>query len=84
MGCRQTGDAFLLYCPHQEDYERLAQELLLDVFVSEDVAGEVSLRFGVFVNARQEPNIEERFVCAKIAADKVQDSTAMCGFYELD
>ena len=85
MGCRQTGDAFLLYCPHQEDYERLVQDLLLDVFANEEIAGEASMRFGVFVNAQQEPNIEERFVCAKIAADKVrEDSTAMCGFYELD
>lgn len=85
MGCRQTGDAFLLYCPHQEDYERLVQDLLLDVFANEEIAGEASMRFGVFVNAQQEPSIEERFVCAKIAADKVrEDATAMCGFYELD
>jgi diguanylate cyclase (GGDEF)-like protein len=84
MGCRQTGDTFLLYCPHQENYEQLAQDLLLDVFANEEIAGEVSMRFGVFVNAQQEPNIEERFVCAKIAADKVQGTNAACGFYELD
>ena len=82
MGCRQTGDAFLLYCPHQEDYEQLVRDLLMDVFANEEIVGEVSMRFGVFVNAQQEHNIEERFVCAKIAADKVRDdSTTVCGFY---
>ena len=84
MGCRQTGDAFLMYCPHQENYEQLIQELLQDFFANEEIAGKVSLRFGVFVNAQQEPDIEERFVCAKIAADKVQGTNAACGFYELD
>ena len=85
MGCRQTGDAFLLYCPHQEDYEQLLHELLLDVFSNEEFSDELSIRFGVFANARQEPNIEERFVCAKVAAEKVRDDPAVvCGFYELD
>ena len=85
MGCRQTGDTFLLYYPHQEDYEQLVQDLLVDVFANEEIAGEVSMRFGVFVNAQREPNIEERFVRAKIAADKVRnDSTAVCSFFERD
>ncbi|MBR3316575.1 MAG: diguanylate cyclase, partial [Atopobiaceae bacterium] len=75
MGCGQTGDAFLLYCPHQEDYEQLLHELLLDVFSNEEFSDELSIRFGVFANARQEPSIEERFVCAKIAAEKVRDDS---------
>ena len=31
------------------------------------------MRFGVFTNALQEANIEERFNRAKIAADRVKD-----------
>ena len=85
MGCRQTGDVFLLYCPHQEDYEQLVQELLSDVVAIEEITAEVSVKLGVFVNAQQEPSIEERFVCARIAADEVQDDpTTACCFYELD
>ena len=83
MGCRQAGDTFLLYCPHQKDYEQLVQELLADVFANEEIANEVDMRFGVFVDAKQEPNIEERFVRAKIAADRVRDdAAAVCGYYQ--
>lgn len=66
IGCRKDGDTFLLYCLHQEDYEKLLQE-----FVSE------ILRFGVFVDARQELNIEERFVRAEIAADRIKDDSQL-------
>ena len=39
----------------------------------------------VYIDARQEPNIEERFIRAEIAADRTNDdSQIMCGFYELD
>ena len=83
MGCRQAGDTFLLYCPHQEDYEKLVQELLADVFANEEIAGKVSMRFGVFVDAKQEADIEERFVCATIAANESRDDSAVtCGFYD--
>jgi hypothetical protein len=41
------------------------------------------MRFGVFADARQEPDIEERFKLAKIAADKVKnDPETICGFYD--
>ena len=35
--------------------------------------GKAALRFGLFIDAQQEPHIEERFVRAKNAADKVND-----------
>ena len=43
----------------------------------------VRLRFGVFANSRQVEDIEERFVCAIIAADRVKNNPEeTCGFYE--
>lgn len=84
IGCRQEGDTFLLYCPHQEDYEQLFKKFLTDLFVEKETASKVPLRFGVYVNAQQEQNIEERFTCAKIAADSVEyDPQTICGFYEV-
>ncbi|MBR3739076.1 MAG: diguanylate cyclase [Clostridia bacterium] len=85
IGCRQGGDTFLLYCPHQDDYEQLIAEFLSDVFDDKETADKVRLRFGVFTDARQEADIEERFDRAKIAADRVKDdSQKICGFYDLN
>jgi hypothetical protein len=75
---------FLLYCPQQDDYEQLFQGFLYDAFAEDELTGKVTLRFGVFAFAQQEPNIEERFVYAKIAADRVKDDpNTICGFYNL-
>ncbi|MBR3234506.1 MAG: hypothetical protein IKG11_02715 [Atopobiaceae bacterium] len=54
-----------------------------DVFVEEETAEKVSLKFGVYPCAQRETDIEERFVCAKIAADSVRDNPhKISGFYE--
>ena len=85
IGCRKDGDTFLLYCPHQDDYEELLQELLPDGFTDQGIANRVDLRLGVYVDARREPSVEERFARAEIAADRARDDSRMtCGFYELD
>ena len=85
IGCRQGGDTFLLYCPHQDDYEQLMREFLSGLFDEKETSDKVRLRFGVFTDAGQEPNIEERFDRAKIAADRVKDdSEKTCGYYELN
>ena len=48
------------------------------------VTDKVDLRFGVYTNAKQMTDIEERFVRAKIAADRVKDDEQKkCGFYDL-
>lgn len=83
IGCRKGGDTFLLYCPHQEDYEQLLKKFSEDLFVEKDTADKVNLRFGVYLNAQQEPDIEKRFACAKSAADSIEnDPEKICGFYE--
>ena len=82
LGCRQGGDIFLLYCPHREDYEELFRKFASDVAADEAVADKINLRFGVFADAQREADIEERFVRAKIAADRVKDdSEKQCGYY---
>ena len=69
LGCRQGGDTFLLYCPHQENYDQLLQKFLADVFVEKETAHKVSLRFGVFEHAERERDIEKRLEFAIKAAD---------------
>jgi hypothetical protein len=77
-------DTFLLYCPRQDDYERLIREFTSEVLAEGELAGKVHMRFGVFANAQQEADVEERFVRAKIAADRVKDDPeATCGYYDL-
>ena len=84
IGCRQGMDTFLLYCPRQDDYEQLTQEFTSEVLAEEGMEDKVHMRFGVFSNAQQEADIEERFVRAKIAADRVKDDPqVICGYYDL-
>lgn len=84
IGCRQDGDTFLLYCLHQDDYEQLFQEFIADVYEDQEIAERINLRFGVYTDARREPDVEERFIRAEIAADRVKDDPqSMCGFYDL-
>ena len=82
ISCREEDDTFLLYCPHQDNYEQLINEFLSDVFSGEEIADKVSIRFGVLSDARQVENIQERFEFAKIAADRVKNGPERnCGFY---
>ncbi len=82
IGCREGGDTFLLYCPHQDDVEQLLRSFLADVFAEKEIENKVSLRIGVFSNAQQKTEVEERFSCAKTAADIVKDDPKeICGFY---
>ncbi len=53
--------------------------------MDKDTASKVSVRIGVFANARREPDIEERFAHAQTAADSVRnDPDKVCGFYEME
>lgn len=83
IGCRKGGDTFLLYCPHREDYEQLIGKFTADLYVEKDTAEKVTLRFGVFANAEQEPDVEQRFVYAGIAAEIADhDPNRIVGYYD--
>lgn len=73
IGCRKAGDTFWFYCPHQSDYEQLMREFLADVYAGEELAGQFSVRIGIYPNAQQEPEIETRFERAQYAADSVKN-----------
>ena len=73
ISCREEDGTFLLYCPHQDNYEQLINGFLSDVFSGKDIADKIGVTFGVFTDARQAENIEDRFEYAKIAADRVKN-----------
>ena len=82
IGCREGGDTFLLYCPHQEDMEQLLNDFRSDVFERKEIENKVSLRFGVYSDAQNQKDVKERFTRAKIAADRVKDDLARtCGYW---
>lgn len=82
IGCRKSGDTFLLYCPHRDDYEQLIEKFTADLYVEKDTAKKVTLRFGVFSNAEQETEVEQRFDYAGIAAAIAEnDPERICGYY---
>ncbi len=83
ISCREGGDTFLLYCQHQDDYEQLMREALADLYDEKEIADNVHIRVGVFRDARQTADMEERFNRAKIAADRIKgDPQRICGFYD--
>ena len=84
ISCRESGDTFLLYCQHQDDYEELLKEFLSDLFADKKIADNIHIRFGVFTNADLETDMEGRFERARIAADSVKnDPERICGYYDL-
>jgi diguanylate cyclase (GGDEF)-like protein len=84
IGCRKGSDTFLLYCPHRDDYETLLRKFVTDLYLDKDTADRIKLRFGVFPNAGQESNVEERFACAMSAANSIKDDPQkLCGYYRL-
>lgn len=72
-----------MYCPHRDDYEQLIRKFTEDLFVEKETADKVSLRFGVYENAEREQDIDQRFICASIAAEMAEaDPDKICGFYD--
>ena len=69
--------------PHQDDYEQLTNELLSEIDDDDkDIAEFIRIRVGIFADAHQTADIEERFNRAKIAAEQVRDDQKkICAFY---
>ena len=82
IGGRLEEDTFLVYCPHLDSYDRLLKEFLSEVFPRKAGEETVKLRFGVYSDAQLEPDIEERFIRAKAAADSAaHDPQTVCAVY---
>ena len=84
VSCRESGDTFLLYCQHQDEYGKLLSEFVSELSSDEKIADNIRIRFGVFTDAAQEKDMEERFERARIAASRVKnDPDRIFGFYDL-
>ena len=84
VGCRVEDGTFLVYCPHQDDLERLLASFPDDAFMEEETAERVRLKVGALVHAEAEPIVEERFAYARLAADLAEgDPTKSYGILEL-
>ncbi len=70
--CRRTADTFLIYCPHQEDYESILDKASEDLVDEEVSKNRVRLRMGVYSQADKSLQIERRFDYAKMAANTVK------------
>ena len=84
IACRQKADTFLLYCPHQDDFETILNEFKSEVYADKEIKERISIRIGLYSNAQQESEVEERYAHAKAAAEKVRDDPdSLCGLYEV-
>ena len=70
VGCLRGEDAFLIYCPHREDYGAILHK------VAEELEGKngVGLRMGVYAGVDKALAIEQRFDYAKAAADTAKSA----------
>ena len=81
--CRRSGDTFMVYCPHREDYRDILENA--SVSFTEDAPSDnrVRLRMGVYSRVDKALDIERRFDRAKSASDTVRGSFAKTiGFYD--
>ena len=71
--CRRQADVFLIYCPHNEDYESIFEKAS-EGLVDEDVSKQrVRLRMGVYSEVDKSLQIDRRFDRAKTAANAVRN-----------
>ena len=69
--CRKTADTFLVYCPHQEDYSAVVDQIS---DIGEDFQIVIKIRAGVYSCCDKKLDIHSRFDRAKIAADKIRNN----------
>ncbi|MBR0405340.1 MAG: EAL domain-containing protein [Eggerthellaceae bacterium] len=83
IACRKEADAFLVYCPHREDYEEMLEEISASITDETAPSSWIRLRMGVYANVDKGLEVERRFDRAKMASDTVKDTlTKSVGFYD--
>ncbi len=83
LACRREADAFMIYCPHREDYQEILENASDSLADGEDVGNRVRLRMGVYSHVDRTIDMERRFDRAKMAADTVRGSfTRNVGIYD--
>ena len=83
--CRKEADAFLVYCPHRDDYDRVMESASVSLKDDDYSDSRVRLRMGVYPCVDKSIDIERRFDRAKMASDRVKGSFARAiGVYDND
>ena len=83
IACRKEADAFMLYCPHLDNCEKILEEVSANVVDETAPSSWIRLRMGVYANTDKELEVERRFDRAKMASDTVRDSfTNNIGIYD--
>ncbi|MBQ9262923.1 MAG: EAL domain-containing protein [Clostridia bacterium] len=81
--CRREADAFMIYCPHREDYAELMEKAAVSLKNEDTAENRVRLRMGVYSVVDKSIDIEQRFDRAKMAADTIKGSfTKTIAYYE--
>ena len=73
LACRNGGDVFLLYLPHQSNYAAFSADFEKRLRECSDNSG-ITVRVGVYENADREIEIERRFDRAVMALGNSKDS----------
>ncbi len=80
---RREADTFLVYCAHGIDLEQLLESASIRLSDDDEESNRIWLRMGVYANVDKDVDVEQRFECAKRAADTVHGSfTKRIGFYD--
>ena len=81
IACRREADTFQIYCPHQDNYQPLAERVA--AAASGEAKGHVRIRVGVNSCVDKTCEMERRFDRAKSAADTIRNSfTESIAFYD--
>ena len=76
IGCRREGASFLIYCPHQEDSSQYLRDSLADLLNEDERAGSIKLSIGIYPDAQDEMDIEDRFGRAGSSAEIIDIESA--------
>ena len=82
LACRTEGDAFYLYCSHQDEYESIVDHIT-EVVGSDSGPAKIRLRAGVYQYADLTMDPETMFDRAKLACDRIKgDYTVTVAYYD--
>ena len=81
--CRREADTFLIYCPHQENYEELLCAASVSLADGDFEENHVRLRVGIYSVVDKSIDVERRFDRANTAANTIRNSvTRTIAYYD--
>ena len=84
IACRKAADVFLVYCPHQDNYEEILGRIQKAVTEDDEkYRSTVRLKMGIYLDVDKNVDIRLRFDRAKLARDTIHHSfTQIIAFYD--